>query len=322
MRIVFFGSPNFALPSLSKCLNLDNAEVVAIVTQPDRRQGRKSQLVPTPVKSMAIKYGITNIFQPSTITTDIIEKLSQLKPDIGIVVASGHILPEQLLAIFPNDVLNLHGSLLPKHRGASAVANAIIMGDSESGATIMKIVKEVDAGPILGQIRTPILITDTTSSLSEKIANIGSDLLIEILPKWINGEIQPKKQNDQLATNTKKLKKSDGRINWYDSSNNIALAVRALNPWPLANTIYKQQLFVIHQAWSIPDYYSEEKPGTIIEIIQNNNQNSAIFLKNTIAVVCGEGALGLIEIQRSGKKIQSIKDYLNGDRSFVGSNFD
>ena len=322
MRIVFFGSPNFALPSLSKCLNLDNAEVVAIVTQPDRRQGRKSQLVPTPVKSMAIKYGITNIFQPSTITTDIIEKLSQLKPDIGIVVASGHILPEQLLAIFPNDVLNLHGSLLPKHRGASAVANAIIMGDSESGATIMKIVKEVDAGPILGQIRTPILITDTTSSLSEKIANIGSDLLIEILPKWINGEIQPKKQNDQLATNTKKLKKSDGRINWYDSSNNIALAVRALNPWPLANTIYNQQLFVIHQAWSIPDYYSEEKPGTIIEIIQNNNQNSAIFLKNTIAVVCGEGALGLIEIQRSGKKIQSIKDYLNGDRSFVGSNFD
>ena len=322
MRIVFFGSPNFALPSLSKCLNLDNAEVVAIVTQPDRRQGRKSQLVPTPVKSMAIKYGITNIFQPPTITTDIIEKLSQLKPDIGIVVASGHILPEQLLAIFPNDVLNLHGSLLPKHRGASAVANAIIMGDSESGATIMKIVKEVDAGPILGQIRTPILITDTTSSLSEKIANIGSDLLIEILPKWINGEIQPKKQNDQLATNTKKLKKSDGRINWYDSSNNIALAVRALNPWPLANTIYKQQLFVIHQAWSIPDYYSEEKPGTIIEIIQNNNQNSAIFLKNTIAVVCGEGALGLIEIQRSGKKIQLIKNYLNGDRSFVGSNFD
>ena len=322
MRIVFFGSPNFALPSLSKCLNLDNAEVVAIVTQPDRRQGRKSQLVPTPVKSMAIKYGITNIFQPSTITTDIIEKLSQLKPDIGIVVASGHILPEQLLAIFPNDVLNLHGSLLPKHRGASAVANAIIMGDSESGATIMKIVKEVDAGPILGQIRTPILITDTTSSLSEKIANIGSDLLIEILPKWIDGEIKPKKQNDQLATNTKKLKKSDGRINWYDSSNNIALAVRALNPWPLANTIYNQQLFVIHQAWSIPDYYSEEKPGTIIEIIQNNNQNSAIFLKNTIAVVCGEGALGLIEIQRSGKKIQSIKDYLNGDRSFVGSNFD
>ena len=322
MRIVFFGSPNFALPSLSKCLNLDNAEVVAIVTQPDRRQGRKSQLVPTPVKSMAIKYGITNIFQPPTITTDIIEKLSQLKPDIGIVVASGHILPEQLLAIFPNDVLNLHGSLLPKHRGASAVANAIIMGDSESGATIMKIVKEVDAGPILGQIRTPILITDTTSSLSEKIANIGSDLLIEILPKWINGEIQPKKQNDQLATNTKKLKKSDGRINWYDSSNNIALAVRALNPWPLANTIYNQQLFVIHQAWSIPDYYSEEKPGTIIEIIQNNNQNSAIFLKNTIAVVCGEGALGLIEIQRSGKKIQLIKNYLNGDRSFVGSNFD
>ena len=322
MRIVFFGSPNFALPSLSKCLNLDNAEVVAIVTQPDRRQGRKSQLVPTPVKSMAIKYGITNIFQPSTITTDIIEKLSQLKPDIGIVVASGHILPEQLLAIFPNDVLNLHGSLLPKHRGASAVANAIIMGDSESGATIMKIVKEVDAGPILGQIRTPILITDTTSSLSEKIANIGSDLLIEILPKWIDGEIKPKKQNDQLATNTKKLKKSDGRINWYDSSNNIALAVRALNPWPLANTIYKQQLFVIHQAWSIPDYYSEEKPGTIIEIIQNNNQNSAIFLKNTIAVVCGEGALGLIEIQRSGKKIQLIKNYLNGDRSFVGSNFD
>ena len=273
MRIVFFGSPNFALPSLSKCLNLDNAEVVAIVTQPDRRQGRKSQLVPTPVKSMAIKYGITNIFQPSTITTDIIEKLSQLKPDIGIVVASGHILPEQLLAIFPNDVLNLHGALLPKHRGASAVANAIIMGDSESGATIMKIVKEVDAGPILGQIRTPILITDTTSSLSEKIANIGSDLLIEILPKWIDGEIKPKKQNDQLATNTKKLKKSDGRINWYDSSNNIALAVRALNPWPLANTIYNQQLFVIHQAWSIPDYYSEEKPGTIIEIIQNNNQN-------------------------------------------------
>ena len=237
MRIVFFGSPNFALPSLSRCISLDNAEVIAIVTQPDRRQGRKSQLIPTPVKSMAINFGITNIFQPHKITNDIIEKLSQLKPDVGIVVASGHILPEQLLAIFPNDVLNLHGSLLPKHRGASAVANAIIAGDSESGATIMKIVKEVDAGPILGQVRTPILITDTTSSLSERIADIGADLLIKILPQWINGEIKPEKQNVQLATHTKKLKKTDGKINWYNSSNNIALTVRAFNPWPLAHTM-------------------------------------------------------------------------------------
>ena len=322
MRIVFFGSPNFALPSLSRCINLDNAEVIAIVTQPDRRQGRKSQLIPTPVKSMAINYGITNIFQPQKITNDLIEKLSQLKPDVGIVAASGHILPEQLLAIFPNDVLNLHGSLLPKHRGASAVANAIIAGDSESGATIMKIVKEVDAGPILGQVRTPILITDTTSSLSERIADIGADLLIKILPQWINGEIKPEKQNVQLATHTKKLKKTDGKINWYNSSNNIALTVRAFNPWPLAHTMYKQKLFVIHQAWSIPDFYSEEKPGTIIEIIENENQNSSTFLRKTIAVVCGEGALGLTEIQRSGKKVQSIKDYLNGDRTFIGSNFD
>ena len=128
MRIVFFGSPNFALPSLSRCINLDNAEVIAIVTQPDRRQGRKSQLIPTPVKSMAINYGITNIFQRHKITNDIIEKLSQLKPDVGIVAASGHILPEQLLAIFPNDVLNLHGSLLPKHRGESALENSINAG--------------------------------------------------------------------------------------------------------------------------------------------------------------------------------------------------
>ncbi|MBG92795.1 MAG: methionyl-tRNA formyltransferase [Chloroflexi bacterium] len=315
MRIVFFGSPNFALPSLLRCINLDNAKVVAVVTQPDRRQGRKSHLQPTPVKSMAINYGITNIIQPYKITSDTIKDISQLNPDIGIVVASGHILPKELLDIFPNDVINLHGSLLPKHRGASAIANAILSGDFESGATIMKIIQEVDAGPILGQVRTPILDTDTTNSLSEKIADIGAELLIEILPKWVAGKIEPEKQNDQLATHTKKLKKSDGKINWYNSSNNVALAVRAFNPWPLANTIYKHQPFVIHQAWSIPDFNSEEKPGTIITIAEN--EKSSI-----IAVVCGQGALGLIEIQRSGKKIQSIKDYLNGDRSFIGSSFD
>ena len=322
MRIVFFGSPNFALPSLSRCINLDSAEVVAVVTQPDRRQGRKSQLLPTPVKSMAIDYGITNVFQPHRITTDIIEKLRQLKPDIGIVVASGHILPEQLLEIFPNDVLNLHGSLLPKHRGASAVANAILAGDSESGATIMKLVKEVDAGPILGQVRTPILITDTTNSLSKKIADIGADLLLEILPKWIIGEIHPEKQNVYFATHTKKLKKSDGKINWYDTSDDIALAVRACHPRPLANTTYKQQTFVIHQSWSISNFNSDKKPGTVIQIIQNEDQYSSTFLNNTTAIGCGKGVLGLIEVQRSGKKIQSIKDYLNGDRAFIGSNFD
>ena len=318
MRIVFFGSPEYAVPSLRACLALPEAEVVAVVTQPDRPRGRSGAALPTPVKALAVEAGVPTIFQPLRIRRDTAEAIEALAPDIGVVAASGHILPSYLLALFPHRVLNVHASLLPRHRGASAVASAILAGDPETGATIMEVVREVDAGPIVAQARLPIGPLDTTGVLTRRIAEAGAALLRDTLPRWVAGTLTSVPQDTSKATFAPKLTKEDGRIDWSRSAAEVDRSIRAFQPWPTAFTTYRGETLTAHAAWPLADTLGVP-PGTVMA---GDGQPLTPLLPGRSAravVACGTGALALLDVQRAGKRTTPIEAYLNGDRAFIGS---
>ncbi|MGE3960478.1 MAG: methionyl-tRNA formyltransferase [Dehalococcoidia bacterium] len=317
-RIVFFGSPDYAVPSLRACLALPGAEVVAVVTQPDRPRGRSGAPQMTAVKEAAVDAGLTRFVQPEKVRRETTEALRALSPDIGVVAASGHILPNHLLELFPHQVLNVHASLLPRHRGASPVASAILAGDGASGATIMRVVREVDAGPIVAQVETRIDPLDTAGTLTDRIAELGAELLGNVLPRWVAGEIEEHPQDASEATFAPKLSRADGAIDWREPAEAIWRRVRAFHPWPLATTTYRGEPFLLHGAWPLPGVPGAE-PGTVLA-----GDGSALTpaLPGRMAravVACGEGALALLEVQRPGKRPTPIEAYLNGDRDLIGA---
>lgn len=318
MRIVFFGSPDYAVPSLRACLALPDAEVVAVVTQPDRPRGRSGAALPTPVKALAVQAGVRAIFQPARVRRDTADAITALRPDTGVVAASGHILPSYLLALFPHRVLNVHASLLPRHRGASAVASAILAGDTETGATIMEVVREVDAGPVVAQTRLPIGPLDTTGTLTDRIAEAGAALLGEALPRWVAGALTSTPQDPSQATSTPKLTKDDGRIDWSRSAAEVDRAIRAFQPWPTAFTTYRGEPLTVHAAWPLA-MTLDVLPGAVVA---GDGQPLTPLLPSRVAralVACGSGVIALLDIQRPGKRPTPIEAYLNGDRSFIGS---
>lgn len=318
MRIVFFGSPDYAVPSLRACLALPDAEVIAVVTQPDRPRGRSGAALPTPVKALAIEAGVRAIFQPERVRQETVDAIAVLRPDIGVVAASGHILPSYLLAVFPHRVLNVHASLLPRHRGASAVASAILAGEAETGATIMEVVREVDAGPVVAQTRLTIGPLDTTGTLTDRIAEAGAALLGEVLPRWAAGALTSVPQDASQATLAPKLTKEDGRIDWSRSAAEIDRAIRAFQPWPTAFTIYRGEALTVHAAWPLATTL-DAPPGTVVA---GDGQPLTPLLPGRVAralVACGNGALALLDIQRPGKRPTRIEAYLNGDHAFIGS---
>ena len=317
-RIVFFGSPVYAVPSLHACLAMPEAEVVGVVTQPDRPRGRSGTPQITPVKQAALNAGVTTILQPERVRRDTTDAITALRPDVGVVAASGHILPRHLLEAFPHQVLNVHASLLPRHRGASPVASAILAGDRVAGASIMLVVREVDAGPVLDRIETPIEPLDTTAVLTERIADLGADLLTRTLPRWIAGEIDAQPQDESLVTYAPKLARSDGLIDWQEPAEVIWRRVRAFHPWPVATTTYAGEPLLVHAAWPL-DLPAHVEPGTVLE---GDRQELSTLLPGRVAravVACGSGALALLEVQRPGKRPTRIEDYLNGDRALIGS---
>jgi len=317
MRVVFFGSPDYAVPTLRGLLEAPGVEVVLVVTQPDRPRGRRGDPLPTPVKALAIEAGV-EVLQPERLRRDSTERVASLAPDVGVVAASGHILPTHLLEAFPRDVLNVHASLLPRHRGASAVASAILAGDEESGATIMRVVREVDAGPVLGFARTAIEPLDTTATLTDRIANLGAARLLELLPPWVSGEVEATPQDEALATYAPRLTKADGVIDWSLPAVEIWRRVRAFQPWPLATTTYRDEALVIHEAWPL-DLTNEVEPGAVLPA---NGEPLTPLLPDRRAlatVACGKGALALLRVQRAGRRAIDIETFLNGERDFIGS---
>jgi methionyl-tRNA formyltransferase len=256
------------------------------------------------------------VLAPERLRRDTSEALAALDADVGVLAASGHILPEHLLATFPRGVLNVHASLLPRHRGASPVAAAILAGDAQAGASIMLVVRELDAGPVVSSVATSIQPSDTTGSLTARIAEVGAAELIRVLPGWVHGELQATPQDAERTTYAPKLTKADGELDWRESADLLWRRTRAYQPWPIATTVHNGEAFAIHEAWPI-DMQLEEPVGTVCRgggaaLASDGRAMPAL-------VACGAGSLALLRVQRPGRRVLGIEEYLRGDAGFIGA---
>lgn len=316
MKIVYMGTPDFAVGPLRAMIEA-GYEVTAVVTQPDKPKGRSGQLIPTPVKSCALEYGIP-VLQPTKIKTpDAIDSLRQYEADIFVVAAFGQILSGEILEMPRLGCINIHASLLPKYRGAAPIQWAIIDGEKETGVTIQQMDIGVDTGDILAQKIVPITDEDTGESLFDKLCVAGSSLLIETLPKLQAGEITPVPQDEKLATHAKMLTKELGNIDFSASAEKIAYLVRGLNSWPSAYTYYEGKMMKIWKAKAVEGTGRQCEAQTCQDaespagMSGKPGQITAVH-KDSIDVSCGEGTLRIYEIQMEGKKRMSVKDFMLG----------
>ncbi|MFA9557404.1 methionyl-tRNA formyltransferase [Evansella sp. AB-rgal1] len=300
MKVVFMGTPDFAVPILERLVE-ENYDVQLVVTQPDRPKGRKQQLTPPPVKVAAEKNGIP-VFQPEKIKNEEEwRKVEEINPDIIITAAFGQILPKGLLDVPPLGCINVHASLLPKYRGGAPIHQAIIDGEKETGITIMYMVEKLDAGAILSQKAIPIENSDTTGTMHNKLSELGSELLLETLPELIEGSIVAEEQDEDGVTYAPNISKEQELIHWDKTSIDIFNQVRGLAPWPVAYTTMEGQRMKIW-ATEIIEEKTNENPGTVIKINDDN-----------VYIACGEGTvLKLLEIQPSGKKRLDMKTFFHG----------
>lgn len=304
-RVLFMGTPGFAVPSLQALVEA-GYDVVGVVTQPDRPAGRGRRLMAPPVKEAALALELP-VLQPQTLRhPEIVHQLRELAPDVVVVAAYGEILRPEVLAIPPHGCLNLHASLLPRHRGAAPVVAAILAGDEVTGITIMLMDEGMDTGPILTQSSMPVSSDDTAGALMEKLSYLAADLLIETLPAWLAGEIMPQPQDHEQATYHKLVRKQDGLVDWSLPAVEIWRRVRAYHPWPGAYTYWQGRLLKILRAQPLDDWAGPGSPGEVIRTDQG------------IVVVTGQGALLLEEIQMAGKRPMSVEDFVRGRRDLIG----
>ncbi len=305
MRIVFMGTPEFAVPSLEALLRSDD-EVVGVVTQPDRPKGRGHQLVCPPVKLVAERAG-TPVLQPLKIRTpEFLQALSAWQPDLIAVAAYGRILHTPILRLPPMGCVNVHGSLLPKYRGAAPVQWAVIHGETETGITTMLMDEGMDTGPMLLQEKLEISPDDTAGTLAPRLAELGGRLLVDTITQLKAGTLIPKKQDDGLATLAPLLKKEDGLIDWTINATAIADRVRGLSPWPGAYTFFSAERWNIWKAVSNGGAVTD-KPGTIVAVN-----------KQAIVVATGDGLLDIREIQIANSKRMTVGQFLAGHRVAAG----
>ncbi len=305
MRIIFFGTPDFALPSLDALLRAEE-NVVAVVSQPDKRKGRKSTPSPTPVKELALRNGLS-VLQPENIKSQIfIDELRELNPDLFVVVAYGKILPSELLKIPPLGCINLHASLLPKYRGAAPIQWAIINGEKTTGVTTMLMDEGMDTGDILLQEEMEITSDDTAETLSKKLAKSGASLLIKTIIKIKDGSITPILQTG-TPSYAPPLKKDDGKIIWTNTSQEIFNFVRGMYPWPGAYCYLEKKRIKIIRVKVIE---GDGKPGRI---------ESA---GKELIVGTGKGLISIIELQPEGKKPMTSNAFIQGRHLKEGIFFD
>jgi methionyl-tRNA formyltransferase len=305
-KVVLMGSPEYAIPSLL-ALHAQH-QVVLVVTQPDRPQGRGRKLGAPPAKKQALELGLP-VWQPTTLrSADAVARLRETGADVYVTAAIGLLLPARVLALPPHGTLNLHASLLPRWRGAAPVALAILHGDAETGVTLMLTERGLDTGPIVAKVRCPIRADDTTATLTERLAQQGATLLTETLPRWLAGEIEPQPQSAEGVTYARRLTKADGRIDWTRPADHIARMLRAYSPWPGAYTAYRGKQLRILRAGALLERKGDEPPGTVLMLADGR-----------IAVATGQGALVLQELQLAGKKAMPVEVYSRGQRAFVGS---
>lgn len=316
LSLVFFGTPDFAVPSLKVLINDRNFKILSVVTQPDKPVGRKQVLTPPPIKIIAQNNNI-KVLQPRKIK-EVIDEIGKLNPDLIIVAAYGKIFPQELLNIPRYGCVNVHGSLLPRHRGASCIQGALLAGDQESGATIMLMDAGMDTGPILAQSKVTIDSVWTSKDLYEKISYMGAEILASTVLSFVNGNIKPIPQNDFLATYTKILKKEDNKIDWSKSANELERFVRAMDAYAefyiLSPRVDKLALkaIKIHQVRQEALKINQYKPGELF------------LFEGKLCAQCGKDALVIEKLQVEGKKVMISEEFLRGNKNIqiVNSDFE
>lgn len=307
MRVVFWGTPDFAVESLKALLNSSH-QVLAVVTQPDKPKGRGKKLQPPPVKVVAQDYGIP-VLQPEKIKNnkDLYEKLKNLKPDIFVVVAYGKILPEEIIELPKYKTINVHASLLPEYRGAAPIHRAIMEGKEKTGVCIMEITEELDAGDVYKCIEIPISQEDDIITVHNKLAKAGAELLIDVLNKIEKGEITKTPQDSSKATYARPIKKEEGKINWNRSAKEIFNQIRALKIWPKAFSDFRDKQIKIIDA-EVIDENTKGEPGEIVQIIKGKG----------FVVQTGKGKILIKKVQFPNSKPISGDDAVRGYHIKIG----
>jgi methionyl-tRNA formyltransferase len=310
LKIIFAGTPDFAVPTLKALIGDADFDIVAVITQEDKPVGRKQILTPPPVKVIAEENKI-KIFQPAKIKL-IQDEIKALAPDFLIVVAYGKLLPQAILDIPKYGCVNVHASLLPRWRGAAVIQAPILAGDAQTGVTIMKMDAGLDTGPIIAQMKVNILPGETAETLHDELAKLGAMMLPETLKSFAAGKMELKPQDEKFVTYARELKKEDGKIDWSKSALEIERMVRAYTPWPSAFG----QLRIKNEELRIIKILKVE--NKILPI--NKFKAGEIFLAdNKLAVQCGDGALVIKKLQLEGGKPMNAEEFLRGHADFVGT---
>jgi methionyl-tRNA formyltransferase len=307
-RIVFFGTPSFALPTLRGLLERPD-EVVGVVTQPDREKGRGRKVVVSPVKELAFQQGLT-LLQPEKVKEETFQEVARgLKPDLFVVVAYGQILPKSLLSIPKYGAVNVHASLLPRYRGAAPIAWAILKGEKVTGVTTMVMDEGMDTGDILLQTEVPISDEETCETLHDRLALLGAQLLLKTLENMEKGNVRPIPQDPSKATYAPPLKKEDGHIDWKREAAEIDRQVRAFNPWPGAFTKWGDRLLRIYRG-GIRERTPAGKAGGVVWVGSD-----------FIEVETGKDSYLIAEVQLEGRKKMTVREFLSGHPISAGAVF-
>jgi methionyl-tRNA formyltransferase len=302
LRIVYFGTPGFAVPTLRALLESRHT-VVTLVSQPDRARGRGQHVTPTPTKGVALEAKVP-VLQPVKLREEaFLATVAGLEADLGVVAAYGRILPDALLRIPRLGMINVHGSLLPKYRGAAPVHRAVIGGESITGITIMRVVTQLDAGPMLATATRPIGRDDTSVDVERDLAEIGARLLLDVVDRLSQGPIVETPQDDRLATFAPKLEKTDSPIDWALPARDIHNRVRGLQPWPMASTTIGGSRVLIHRT-HVSEHTSHAQGGTIVDA--NGD---------ALSVAAGDGTvLQVLVIQPEGRRAMTAREFLSGHK--------
>ena len=306
-RLVFFGTPEFAVPTLRALVAASRVPVL-VVSQPSRAAGRGRSVSLPPVAAVAEELGL-QLVQPRRVRdAGFIESFERLRPDVAVVAAFGQIFPRQLLVIPRFGCINLHASLLPAYRGASPVTAAIAAGDTETGVTTMVMEEGLDTGPMLLRRRVAIADGETGGELTRRLAELGADLVVETLGRLERGDLEPTPQNDDLASYAPRLKKTDGIIDWRRRAHDVGNRLRAFTPWPGATTTFRAAPLRIVEGRALDRSEPAGDAGTFLGLVDG-----------TLAVRCGDGSVfGIERLQRPGRRVVDAVDFANGEKPSPG----
>ena len=310
LRVLFFGTPEFAVPTLQALLD-SRHQVVGVVTQPDRPRGRGQKVTDAPVKMLALQAGLP-VAQPETLKdASVIDHLAAFNSDIGVVAAFGKILSERMLSLPRGGMVNVHASLLPRFRGAAPVHRAVIAGEPETGLTIMRVVKALDAGPMLARITRPIGPDETSEDVERDLARLGARLLITTLDDWSAGRVVEEAQDDRLATYAHRLTKGDGIVDWDWPAERVHNLIRGLHPWPHAFSFLNGRRLILRRSSWAPESLVDAAPGTVLQADGDR-----------LRIATGSGVLNLLQIQPEGKRPLSVREFLSGHPVHAGERFE